>query len=491
MSDKSKIGFISLGCSKNQIDTEIMLKILADDGYEIVVEDIHADIIIINTCAFIESAKKEAIDNILDVAWLKKNRNLKGIVVCGCLAERYREEVLKELPEIDALVGVFSIHDIIDAVRHIEKNIVGRDDPGAPSIKIDTTSNLRRAKRTKFVYGVTPYKDKYISIKPQDGFVSGGERILTTPEYMAYIKIAEGCDNCCSYCVIPSIRGRFTSRRIEDIVKEAGELADIGVKELCVVAQDTTRYGEDLYGGYKLPELLNKLCETDGIKWIRLLYCYPDKITDELIETIKNQEKIVKYIDMPIQHINDKILKSMNRSGGSETIKSAIKRLRDNIPGVTVRTTVIVGFPGETKEIFGELCEFLKEVKFERLGSFAYSAEEGTPAADLEKYVGDDALGVPQKEKERRQKLIMSIQERINYSINQKKIGKTVKVLCEGIDKVAGEVYYGRSEADAPEIDGKVYFTVGTRRAVSPQEGDFADVKIERVLDYDLYGEIK
>ena len=435
---KSKIGFISLGCSKNQIDTEIMLKILADDGYEIVVEDIHADIIIINTCAFIQSAKQEAIDNILDVAWLKKNRNLKSIIVCGCLAERYREEILKELPEVDALIGVFSIHDILDAVRHLENN-----------------------------------KEKYISLKPQDDFVLGGERILTTPEYTAYIKIAEGCDNCCSYCAIPSIRGKFKSRSIDEIIKEVGELADIGVKELCIVAQDTTRYE-------KLPELLNKLCEVNGIKWIRLLYCYPDKITDELIDVIKNQEKILKYIDMPIQHINDKILKSMNRSGGSEAIKSAIKRLRENIPGITIRTTVITGFPGETKEMFGELCEFLKETKFERLGAFAYSAEEGTPAAGFENHVSE-------KEKERRQKSVMALQERINYSLNQKKIGKTIKVLCEGFDKV-GEVYFGRSESDAPEIDGKVYFTVGTN-CVRPQEGDFVNVKIEKVLDYDLFGE--
>lgn len=446
----SKIGFISLGCSKNQVDTEIMLKILADNGYEIVAEDIHADIIIINTCAFIESAKQEAIDNILDVAWLKKNRNLKSIIVCGCLAERYRGEVLKELPEVDALVGVFSIHDILEAVRHVENK-----------------NN----------------SEKYISIKPQDGFVPGGERILTTPEYMAYIKIAEGCDNCCSYCAIPSIRGRFKSRKIEDIVKEAGELADIGVKELCVVAQDTTRYGEDLYGGYKLPELLDKLCKIDGISWIRLLYCYPDKITDELIKTIKNQDKILKYIDMPIQHINDKILSSMNRSGGSGAIQSAVKRLRENIPEITIRTTVITGFPGETKEMFGELCEFLKEVKFERLGAFAYSAEEGTPSAGFEHQVSE-------KEKERRQKSVMALQERINHSLNQKKIGKTIQVLCEGFDK-AGEVYFGRSPDDAPEIDGKVYFTAASdKTGTKIKEGEFVDVRIEKVLDYDLFGEI-
>ncbi|MCL1857755.1 MAG: 30S ribosomal protein S12 methylthiotransferase RimO [Oscillospiraceae bacterium] len=491
----SKIGFISLGCPKNQIDTEIMLKILADNNYEIVVEDIHADIIIVNTCAFIESAKQEAIDNILDVAWLKTNgnKNLKGIIVCGCLAERYREEVLKELPEIDAIVGVFSIHDILEAVKYVENNFVGANMPDKPPSQKGVANAMRltgvvESDESKGTGTTTPTlrappseKGAYISLKSQNGFVLGGERILTTPEYTAYIKIAEGCDNFCSYCVIPSIRGRFKSRKIGDIVEEAGELADIGVKELCIVAQDTTRYGEDLYGEYKLPELLNKLCEIDKIKWIRLLYCYPDKITDELINTIKNQDKILKYIDMPVQHINDKILKSMNRRGGSEAIKSAVKRLRENIPDIAIRTTVIVGFPGETKEIFGELCEFIREIKFERLGSFMYSPEEGTPAAGFENQVS-------QKEKERRQKSIMSIQERINGSLNQKKIGKTIKVLCEGFDKV-GEVYFGRSEADAPEIDGKIYFAAAQGIQNTPQEGDFVDVKITKVLDYDLYGE--
>ena len=455
--NKSKIGFISLGCPKNQIDTEVMLKILSDNGYDIVAEDIRADIIIVNTCAFLESAKKEAIENILDVAWLKKNGNLKGIIVCGCLAERYREEILKEIPEADAVVGVFSIHDIVEAVRHIE--------------------NKNKDNKNK-------NDEKYISLKPRENFELGGERILTTPEYTAYIKIAEGCDNHCSYCVIPSIRGKFKSRTFEGIIKEANELADIGVKELCVVAQDTTRYGLDLYGEYKLPELLEKLCEIDGIKWIRLLYCYPDKITDEIINTIKSNEKILKYIDMPIQHINDGILKSMNRSGGSEAIKSAIKRLRGNIPEIIIRTTVITGFPGETKEQFNELCEFIKETEFGRLGAFSYSAEEGTPAFGFENQVSE-------KEKERRRKSIMSIQEHINYNHNKKKIGETIQVLCEGYD-VMNKVYYGRSADDAPEIDGKVYFTVKSeksdRAGKKIKEGSFVDVKIEKVIDYDLFG---
>jgi ribosomal protein S12 methylthiotransferase len=333
-------------------------------------------------------------------------------------------------------VGVFSIHDILEAVKRVESE----------------------------------KSEKYISLRPQSGFTPGGERILTTPEYTAYIKIAEGCDNHCSYCIIPSIRGSFTPRSAGDIAREARELAAIGVKELCLVAQDTTRYE-------KLPELLGILCETDGIEWIRLLYCHPAKITDELIKTIKDQKKILKYIDMPIQHINDEILSSMNRPGGSGAVRSAVKRLRESIPEITLRTTVMTGFPGETKEMFGELCLFLKEAKFERLGAFAYSAEEGTPAAGFEARVGE-------KEKERRQKSVMALQERINYALNQKKIGKTVRVLCEGFDSV-GEVWFGRSEADAPEIDGKVYFTAES----GVGEGEFVDVKIKKILDYDLFGE--
>ena len=443
--DNTKIGFVSLGCSKNQIDTEIMLKILVTDGYEIVSEEIAADIIIINTCAFIESAKQEAIDNILDIAWLKENRTLKGIIVCGCLAERYREEILRELPEIDAVIGVFSIHDILDAVKHIESGAA----------------------------------EKFISLKAQEGFVLGGERVLTTPEYMAYIKISEGCDNFCSYCAIPLIRGRYRSRELQSIVDEAKDLAGLGVKELCVVAQDTTRYGEDLYGESKLPELLEKLCGIDTIEWIRLLYCYPDKITDELIEVIKTNEKIVKYIDMPVQHISDEVLGAMNRRGGSEAIYSAIKKLRDNIPDIIIRTTVIVGFPGESKQDFARLCEFLEEIKFERLGAFAYSKEEGTKAAGLENHLSA-------AQKERRHKTVMQLQERINYALNKKKIGATIRVLCEDYDKVS-EAYFGRSYAEAPEIDGKIYFTSKSRKRI--KSGEFVDVTIKEIIDYDLLGE--
>ncbi|MCL2099331.1 MAG: 30S ribosomal protein S12 methylthiotransferase RimO [Oscillospiraceae bacterium] len=446
---RTKIGFISLGCPKNLIDTEIMLKILLDNGYELVSEDIHADIIIINTCAFTKEAKQESIDAVIDTAWLKKNRSLRGIVVCGCLAERYRDEVLEELPEIDAVVGVFSLKNILEAVRHI--------DSGAAA------------------------KEKFKSFDSGENFKPGGERVLTTPEYTAYIKIAEGCDNMCSYCVIPAIRGRFVSREREDIINEARELAALGVCELNVVAQDTTRYGTDLYGGCALPELLDDLCGIEGIEWIRLLYCYPDKITDELIFTIKNQKKIVKYLDLPIQHINDDILKAMGRAGREAAVRSAVSRLRENIPGITLRTTVIAGFPGESREQFGELCEFIKETKFERLGAFAYSREENTPAAGFDGQINEE-------EKERRFKIIMNTQKKINREINKAKINKTIKVLCEGFDKISG-VYYGRSESEAPEVDGRIFFE--NENAKKIKAGEFVNVKIIRVLDYDLYGVTK
>lgn len=438
-----KIGFISLGCSKNQIDTEIMLKLLSDAGHEIVAEDIDAEVMLVNTCGFISSAKKEAIDNILDVAWLKENRGLKGIVVTGCLTQRYKDEIFTELPEVDAILGVGSIHDIVDAVASIEN-------------KSET---------------------KYSSFKEVDTLELGGDRIVTTPDYTAYIKIAEGCDNRCTYCAIPDIRGHFRSRKREDIISEAKGLAELGVKELCVVAQDTTRYGEDIYGALILPSLLDELCEIEGIEWIRLLYCYPDRITDELIDTIRRQDKIIKYIDLPIQHISDGILTRMNRRGGSSAIKDAIKRLREGIPGIVLRTTVIVGFPGESKADFAQLCEFLKETRFERLGCFEYSEEEGTPAASFEGQVSD-------KVKAHRQEVVMKGQMEILDRYNSSRVGKTLKVLCEDWDGAA-ESYYGRSAADAPDIDGKVYFT--GRKGIKP--GQFVNVKITQSLDYDLVGE--
>jgi len=439
--NKTKVGFVSLGCPKNLIDTEIMLNELYTAGYEITPEESEADIIIINTCAFTESAKQESIESILDASWLKTNAKCRGIIVTGCLAQRYRDEVTKEIPECDALVGVAAIHDIVEAVRSVEKK--------------------------KFF-------EKYGDI---DNYDFGGDRLVTTPDHMSYLKIAEGCDNRCAYCAIPDIRGKFRSRPIEDIVKEAKTLEELGTLELTLVAQDTTRYGLDLYGDYKLAELIRKITEATSIPWIRLLYCYPDKITDELVEEIKNNDRVVKYIDMPIQHISENVLKRMNRHGGQAVIKDAVSRLRKAVPGITLRTTVITGFPGESEEDFTELCEYLKETKFERLGAFTYSREEGTPAYDFEDQIDEQT-------KQDRCDIIMDAQYDVNASINESKIGKVIKVLCEGYDPVSG-AHYGRSSADAPEIDGKIYFTCGKRLP----EGKFYNVRITDTLDYDLIGE--
>jgi len=438
---KTKIGFISLGCPKNLIDTEIMLNELFVAGYEITPEDTEADIIVINTCAFTESAKTESIESILDASWLKKHAKCKGIIVTGCLAQRYKEEVVKEIPECDAVLGVAAIHDIVDAVKSVEKK--------------------------KFF-------EKYGDI---DTYDFGGDRLVTTPDYMAYLKIAEGCDNRWAYCAIPSIRGKFRSRTMEDIVAEAKNLELLGVLELTLVAQDTTRYGVDIYGEYKLAELIRKITEETSIPWIRLLYCYPDKITDELVKEIRDNDRVVKYIDMPIQHISENMLKAMNRHGGQQTVKDAVARLRKEIPDITLRTTVITGFPGETEEDFEELCEYLQEARFDRLGAFTYSREEGTPAYDFEDQIDEQT-------KQDRCDIIMSAQFEINSQLNEAKLGKTIRVLCEGYDPVSG-AHFGRSEADAPEIDGKIYFTCGKRLA----EGKFYNVKITDVLDYDLIGE--
>ena len=439
-----KIGFVSLGCPKNQIDTEVMLREVAAAGYEITPEETEADIVIINTCGFIESAKKEAIDNILDIAWLKKNHKLKSIIVTGCLAERYREEIFEQFPEVDALLGVGSIHNIVQAIEAVS------------------------AKKKS--------KTKYSSFEDKETVRLGGERILTTPEYAAYIKIAEGCDNRCAYCSIPSIRGKFRSRTIEDIVAEAKDLDALGVRELTVVAQDTTRYGLDIYGEYSLAKLLRAITDATKIPWIRILYCYPDKITDELIAEMRDNDRILKYIDMPIQHISDKMLKAMNRHGDSALIKDAIERLRKAMPDIVIRTTFIVGFPGETEEDFNELCEFVQEAKFERAGAFAYSREEDTPAYDF-------ADQIDEQVKQDRVDIIMQEQMIISDNRNQSMVGKTITVLCEDFDPVS-ETHFGRSESDAPEIDGKVYFKSDKR--IAP--GSFVKVKVREVLDYDLVG---
>lgn len=439
--EKIKVGFVSLGCPKNQVDTEVMLKLLHEAGYELTGEEIEADIIIVNTCAFIESAKKESIDNILDLAWLKKHRNLKGIIACGCMAQRYADEIEKELPEVDAIVGTGSIREIVKAVDAVARG------------------------------------EKFRSVKPNEELELGGERIITTPSYFAYLKVAEGCDNRCTYCAIPLIRGSFRSRQMDDIVREAKELEALGVKEIALIAQDTTRYGLDIYGEYRLTELIRRITEETSIPWIRIMYCYPDKITDELIAEMRDNDRVVKYIDLPIQHISDKILTAMNRRGGSEAIRSAVKRLREGVPGIIIRSTAIVGFPGETRADFAELCEYIKEVRFDRFGAFTYSREEGTAAYGMTGQVSE-------QEKQRRLDRLMEIQLGIHEEKNKAWVGQTVKVLCEGFDTVA-EIYFGRSYADAPDIDGKVYFT--SDRKLS--EGEFVDVKISDAVDYDLHGE--
>ena len=437
----TNVGFVSLGCSKNLIDTEVMLKKLSDAGYTIVPDETKADIVVVNTCGFIESAKRESIENVLDVAWLKTNGRLKGIVVTGCLAERYREQVMREMPEVDAVLGTGSYDEIVTAIRAVERG------------------------------------EKYESFKDKEAAPLGGERLVTTPEYTAYLKIAEGCDNRCTYCAIPSIRGRLRSRPIEEIVREAKELEAIGVKELNLIAQDTSRYGLDLYGRYALADLVRAITRETAIPWIRLLYCYPDKITDDLLAEMRDNPRLLKYMDLPIQHISDKILSAMNRHGNAALIRDAVKRVRKTVPGVTVRTTAIVGFPGETDADFTELCAFLKEARFDRFGAFAYSREEGTPAADFPDQIDEQV-------KQDRYDTLMQTQLTISAELQKKKIGSTVTVLCEGYDVVAG-THYGRSEADAPDVDGKVYFSASRRVPA----GTFVDVKITDALDYDLVGE--
>ena len=436
----TKVGFISLGCSKNLVDTEVMLRTLHDSGFELTPNETEAEIIVINTCGFISSAKQESIDNILDVASLKEEGSCKYIIVTGCLAERYREEVMREMPEIDALLGVGSISRIAQACEAVMRG------------------------------------EKYISFDDKETSVLGGDRILTTEEHTAYLKIAEGCDNKCTYCAIPLIRGKLRSRTIEDIVKEAKDLEDLGVKELNLIAQDTSRYGLDLYGEYSLAKLVRAITENTSIPWIRLLYCYPDKITDELIEEMRTNNRLLKYMDIPVQHISDKVLARMNRHGGSALIKETVKKLREKVPGIVLRTTAMVGFPGEDEKDFEELCEFLKEAKFEHFGAFTYSPEEGTAAADFDGEVEEQV-------KQDRYDILMQTQLTINEDIISKMVGKTVKVLCDGFDTIA-EIYYGRTYADAPDVDGKVYF----KSAKRVSSGDFVDVKIEEALDYDLLG---
>ncbi len=439
-----KVGMISLGCPKNQVDAEHMLALMDAEGWEIVDYVDGCDVVIVNTCGFIDDAKKEAIENILDMVELKKEGVIGKIIVTGCLAQRYKEEIVKEIPEVDAVVGIGANGDIIKTVEEV----------------MDSVSTI----------------EKY---PPRCDLPLEGQRILTTPQYWAYLKIGEGCSNRCTYCTIPSIRGNMRSRSMENVIEEAKQLAELGVKELILIAQDTTSYGLDLYGELKLPELINELCKIDSIEWIRLLYCYPDRITDELVETIKNQDKVVNYIDLPLQHADDKILKAMNRRGDQALIRSVISKLRAEIPDVVIRTTFIVGFPGEGEEEFETLAEFVNEIEFDRLGVFTFSPQEGTPAFDMEGQVDEDV-------KTRRGEVIMQDQYSIMEEKNNEKIGKTYKVVVEEYDGYS-DSYTGRTYMDAPEIDGLVKFTSQKDLDI----GDFVDVEIFDVEDYDLIGEAK
>ena len=438
----TKVGFISLGCSKNLVDTEVMLYKLHSAGFEITPNEEEAEIIIVNTCGFIESAKREAIDNILDAAKLKEWGKCKHVIATGCLVERYREEVMEEMPEIDALVGVGSLCDIADACLAVMRG------------------------------------EKYTSFRDKNTSPLGGDRIITTEPHTAYLKISEGCDNLCTYCAIPLIRGKHRSRPIEDIVREAKDLESMGVVEINLIAQDTTRYGFDLYGEYSLARLVRAISSETNIPWIRLLYCYPDKITDELIDELANNPRLVKYMDIPIQHISDSVLLRMNRHGGSALIRETVKKLRECVPGIVLRTTAMVGFPGESEEDFAELCEFIKEAQFERFGAFTFSPEEGTAAAEMDGQIDEQT-------KQDRYDCIMQTQLTATEDKNSCRVGSILTVLCDGFDTVA-EVYYGRSYADAPDVDGKVYFT--SKRKINP--GAFVEVKITEALDYDLVGEV-
>ena len=439
MTNGYKVGMISLGCPKNQVDGEALLAKLAQAGYQIVNEIENSDVMIVNTCGFIEDAKREAIDTILEVAQYKEAGLISAIVVTGCLAERYQDEILKEMPEVDAVIGIGANSDI---VKVCDKALCG--------IK---TSNF-------------PNK----CYLPLDG-----ERMLSTPPHWAYLKIAEGCDNRCAYCAIPGIRGDFRSRTIESVVDEAKSLVNRGVKEIILVAQDTTKYGQDLYGEYSLDKLLKELVKIDGLEWIRLFYCYPQRITDSLIDVIANEDKVCKYIDIPLQHSDATVLKNMNRVGDGNDYRVLLNKMREAIPGLALRTTFMVGFPGETDEQFENLCEFVKDMKFDKMGCFTFSPEEDTPAFDMKNQIDEDV-------KKRRQEVLMNVQFFITEASNKGRVGNVYKVI---VDSFADGKYTGRSYMDSPEIDSGIIFTSNKKLNI----GDFVDVKITDFDGYDLIGE--
>lgn len=443
---KTKVAIVSLGCAKNQVDAEQMMARIADKGFAFVQEPGMSDIALVNTCGFIQSAKEEAINWIMELINLKNEGTIKRIVVTGCLSERYREQFVEEFPEVDAVVGISDygrIGEILEKVR----------DGG-----------------TEYVFG-----DK-------ESHSMEGKRIISTLPHYAYLRIADGCDNRCTYCAIPDIRGHFRSRPMENIVEEAKLLAADGVKELIVIAQDTTRYGLDLYGRLALPELLDKLCEINGLKWIRLLYCYPERITDELIDCIKRQDKIVKYLDIPMQHCDGDILKRMNRKGDEQSLRALAAKLRSEIPGITLRTTFITGFPGETEQQFNALGEFAEDMRFERMGCFAYSEEEGTPAASFPDMVEENI-------REHRKDILEEQQDTRVAELYESMIDSETEVVVEGYDKYLAEggLYFGRSAMFAPEIDGMIYFSAPKEMGL--KTGDFIRIRIFDVIDNNLIGE--
>lgn len=436
----NKVGMISLGCPKNQVDGEVMLEKLNKSGFEIAQSIEDSDVMIINTCGFIEDAKREAIETILEVAEYKKAGVISAIVVTGCLAERYQDEIIKEIPEVDSVIGIGADYDI---VKVCHKALLGV--------------------RTSF------YPDKkYLLLE--------GDRMLSTPKHWAYLKISDGCDNRCSYCAIPLIRGGYIERPMENIIKEAQTLADKGIKELIIIAQDTTKYGLKLYGEYKLASLLKELVKIDGIEWIRLYYCYPDRVTDELIDVIANEEKICPYIDIPLQHCNKDILKSMHRTGSYEELKALLTTMKNKIKNLSLRTTFMVGFPGESEENFEELCKFVKDIKFDKMGCFTYSPEEDTPACEYDNQIDEDV-------KQRRADILMDIQYSITEELNSKRVGNTYKVI---VDSFENGKYNGRAYFDSPEIDSGIMFESDEKLNI----GDFVNVTITGCDGYDLIGEI-
>ncbi len=438
-----KIGLVSLGCEKNRVDAEMMLYSLKEAGYEIDQNAENADVVIINTCGFIRAAKEESIDEIFNFVRLKEQGKIKAIVVTGCLSERYKYDVMKEIPQIDAVVGIGALDEIVNVIEKVLQ------------------------------------KEKSEIFKAKENLNLNGKRLLTTPRHYAYLKIADGCSNCCTYCAIPIIRGKYRSRKMEDIIAQAKELVQGGAKELILIAQDTTRYGQDIYDKLMLPELLRELCKIEDVKWIRLLYCYPERVTDELIETIASEEKILNYIDLPLQHVSENMLKMMNRTGNAKTLRELINKLRTKIPNIVLRTTFIVGFPSETEESFEELCDFANEMQFDRMGCFTYSPEENTKAALFENQISEEI-------KLKRQEILMEQQNLILERKCNSFPGKNVLTLIDGFDETKG-CLFGRSYMDLPDVDIRIMLE---HEADKNLIGTFKKLQITSYDGYDLYGKI-